>query len=626
MNRLLLAVLLLGCTPIASAQPSSEGRLDRGQSHASFCVDFSTRAPADPLRLWGVNLHLSESRTTWDLTLSHLDPSAGAIRIMLPLHNRKLQERYLEYARWAAESGFELLFCIWGSEASSADRSLYGSRPPRSTKAWVDRVEAILRPLLDEGLPLRWIEVWNEPDQKNFWSSDIPTFAQFWAEAVPLVQERFPGIPVGGPGLAGWWSAQYDAEGRAWWEAILDACAEKGTRPDFLSWHLYSGWGATALEEWRLAERLADLATDRGLPHPQTLITEWNAGVPGGLGTKGATNNDNHIGGARAAAVLCGLQQSALARHFFFFVQDAPWGSKKPYDGRNMGWFTRIGGPKPTLLAFQMAAQLPAEGMVPVTRAGAPWNTTMMAARDGDEGWLLLANSPDKPLNRAIHHLVERPASPFVGGLGRREKRRLEPVLAGRQPVSSLNLPAAEASLIEEASLLFRDCQKHAKRPTRLTLSLTDPPRAVTGAWLLDRTHGNPGADPSYLRLHASAADAIREDALEQTAIKLEAEGWPASQIRVLRRAMQSGKLAGKGVSLPLTLRRRAEELFTAYGEELQLSRARELTEAPQAVLPQVDPAQLGVALDDASLVLELEPHSALLLRVTWASEDATAQ
>ncbi|NUR27735.1 MAG: xylan 1,4-beta-xylosidase [Catenulispora sp.] len=109
--------------------------------------------------------------------------------------------------------------------------------PPRSWSAWADLVRATLRHLIDRyGLDLvrGWpIEVWNEPNLKDFWQgADQDAYLRLYEVTAHTVKEVDAGLQVGGPALS--------PGADEWWAPFAEFVTERSVPVDFVSRHAYT--------------------------------------------------------------------------------------------------------------------------------------------------------------------------------------------------------------------------------------------------------------------------------------------------------------------------------------------------------------------------------------------------
>ena len=109
--------------------------------------------------------------------------------------------------------------------------------PPRSWSAWADLVRATLTHLIDRyGLDMvrRWpIEVWNEPNLKDFWQgADRAAYHRLYEVTAHAVKEVDAGLQVGGPAIS--------PGADEWLAPFAEFVTERSVPVDFVSRHAYT--------------------------------------------------------------------------------------------------------------------------------------------------------------------------------------------------------------------------------------------------------------------------------------------------------------------------------------------------------------------------------------------------
>jgi hypothetical protein len=136
---------------------------------------------------------------------------------------------------------------------------------PRDNAEWVEFAVKQIRYLnsVDDGAPVRYVEVWNEPNIRQFWTGTQDEYFALFNDVADALHAEFPGIQVGGPVLSP--SGGIDA----WLRAFIERC---GGRADFLSYHSY-GQDVDAIV--RDIETYGSLfRRETGKPGPRVIISE----------------------------------------------------------------------------------------------------------------------------------------------------------------------------------------------------------------------------------------------------------------------------------------------------------------------------------------------------------------
>ncbi|MET7423526.1 xylan 1,4-beta-xylosidase [Dactylosporangium sp. NPDC005555] len=132
------------------------------------------------------------------------------------------------------------------SGLASGDQTVFWWRgnvtPPRDRAEWVALVRGTVAHLVDRyGLDevRRWpIEVWNEPDLKDFWQhADQDAYHELYEAAACAVKDVDAGLQVGGPALS-------PGADDGWLPRFAEFVTARGVPVDFVSRHAYTSGAA----------------------------------------------------------------------------------------------------------------------------------------------------------------------------------------------------------------------------------------------------------------------------------------------------------------------------------------------------------------------------------------------
>ncbi|MBQ6924810.1 MAG: hypothetical protein IJQ73_09225 [Kiritimatiellae bacterium] len=176
--------------------------------------------------------------------------------------------------------------------------------------------------------PIKYWEIWNEPDgANNMWSFNggvndrdpennrnderRALFVEFFVKVLKRLKSEFPDIKVGGPALC---SMSED-----WFRPILRACKAAGVTPDFLSWHCYSN---DPDRMFRMVDAAEKMCQEEGFPNLEFIINEWHYICQAGWGRNAkcrAPDNMNDINSAcYSLTILSRLQTSRYDQAYFY--------------------------------------------------------------------------------------------------------------------------------------------------------------------------------------------------------------------------------------------------------------------------------------------------------------------
>ncbi len=231
-----------------------------------------------------------------------------------------------------------------------------GIDPPESYSEWRDLVYQTVKHFnMDRKTPIKYWEVWNEPNLNYSWTGGYPGYLQLYDSSRDGLVAADPSAWIGGPTIT-----PLDVTAPAW---LMGNEHEQGSqgRVDFLSWHSF---GRT------IAQIEADVKAVQGAVqaqttfHPELVISEFSVATGGPGDTSQGNRSDGSGGGAYALAGLQAMDRAGLDKGFLFELKD---GEKEgvSYWGR-WGILTADGKTKPAyhaLLAYQQmrTGQLPVE-------------------------------------------------------------------------------------------------------------------------------------------------------------------------------------------------------------------------------------------------------------------------
>jgi hypothetical protein len=232
-------------------------------------------------------------------------------------------------------------------------------QPPADFAAWGDLVHAtVLHLNVERRLHIRYFEVWNEPNQWDFWQASYEDYLRLYDTTLHAATSADPSVLVGGPALS-----SFEPMGLA--QFLQHVATTPGSRVDFLSWHAYGTTPDALADQIRQARALIDRFPSL---NPQLFITEFNV-LQGGAGDTSANSNTDKVKGAiELLRSIESMNRERLDRAFLFELKDG----QGPTDfwGR-WGILTNSGRAKPIYYAVQAYLNRP-PGMLPVSIAKGP--------------------------------------------------------------------------------------------------------------------------------------------------------------------------------------------------------------------------------------------------------------
>ncbi len=211
---------------------------------------------------------------------------------------------------------------------------------------WAKAAVQIVRRYTDTTLwgtsRVRYVEIYNEPDNPTFWRGTQSEFYQLYAETAKALKSAFPNLKIGGPGFAP--SASMAPAAQPWSRDFVSYMKTNGVPLDFLSWHIYSdspAQFATVTDYYR------NLLDTNGFTSAESVVTEFNS-----QDTERSGNPATRTGAQGAALMTAGwivLQQKGIAASTFYRGQDTSIKLPTFY-----GLWLADGTPKPVGLAFTL--------------------------------------------------------------------------------------------------------------------------------------------------------------------------------------------------------------------------------------------------------------------------------
>ena len=204
-----------------------------------------------------------------------------------------------DYLRNCIEGGTPVFYQL----GSTIEHSIkhYFINPPQDTKKWIDICSHIIRHYTQGWangfhFPIRYWEIWNEPEGEATWGGGQEEFLQFYAEVATELKKQFPGLKFGGPAHCGYADSVTPV--------FINYCAEHHVPLDFYSYHQYIGepfgWiqkspaivrkqldaagfrdAEIFLDEWHY---MPDVESWSGAPRKEEDV--WNGTLPLGLNLK----------------------------------------------------------------------------------------------------------------------------------------------------------------------------------------------------------------------------------------------------------------------------------------------------------------------------------------------------
>lgn len=330
-----------------------------------------------------------------------------------------------------------------------------------------------------KGPAVQYVEVWNEPDNREFWTQGDQAYFTLYLATARAIRARYPDVRIGGPALTP--AGALTPRGHSFVERFLAAVKADGAPLDFVSWHMYSNDPA---EFAKATDFYRQSAIKAGFGDIDQHVTEWNTSYKGagetlpggeerkakgegktgkgegktgkGRGRKGenaaeaevraAAKRDPQVRvGAKGSALATGawiaMQQSGVDQSFFYRGPDPA-----PYPSAFFGMFYADGRPKPAgfaALLWKRMADHPSRILLAGPATGPIWAIAGQSPAGATA--LLLANATDQaqPWTLACPAGTTKPTQTI------RVRGAADAVEPGSQPDCSGTLDAWEVRYLE---------------------------------------------------------------------------------------------------------------------------------------------------------------------------------
>jgi hypothetical protein len=550
--------------------------------------------------------------------------------------------------------GGEPAISMWGlprALSSSDDEAQTGSDPawrrwavamPRDEAAF----RAFVREAIDtwnraEGLGIRYVEIGNEPDLREFWGGTQAEYLALYRLYAQAIREADPSIRIGGPATNAWTGGIRGDGGRPTHDpeqgvirGMIRYCAAHEVPLDWISWHFWTpGPGQPHPHPVEATRRwLAEAGLDPATP---LVVDEWAGALPSP--DRRDPHADSEAEAAYGAAMLVTMANAGIDRQSkTCLFDDVPSSDAHPVpdlEGLAYGAVTTHGVIKPIYNAWRMFAQLGAEQVVLERGEGGGLGPLYaLASRDDDCVTILLAHWSQGYQGRRI--ASARWQSLLDSGFtwerlleisgeihGRGLESAWEPFWRAETSVQPLGLVPQDGERFLAARTLLGARVEEARRPLRVRLTVEPLPfegPVLLAASIVDARHSNAYARRDWVRERLATLRRARADEIlsvvEQRGLDvgvaralLDAALAKPSQARVLL-GQVTGDLRDVLVA---EFRVSRERIWTAVEEEVnQADGVRLHTE--QRALPRTQ----GGALVEVTL----EPDSVHLLVLERAS------
>jgi hypothetical protein len=294
--------------------------------------------------------------------------------------------------------GFEPYLRLGDSFSSGRGAPPISPRAPTNLDNWVQAAVEVTRHYRamanQAGVKMRYVEIWNEPDNGKFWDATPEQFFVLFDETARALQQEFPDLKIGGPGFAP--SGALASKGVAFTRGLLDYAHAHETPFDFFSWHMYSNDPQDYVKAARFYRGELD---QRGFTSVPMHVTEWNTDARGR--DENVTAREARLGG-RGAAILTAawiaMQQNGVTESMVYRGPDPAMDAATFF-----GLFRANGNPKRGALAFSLWAELAKHPQAVNITMSAPNDLWILAGQnEAGETALLFANPTDEAVTLTL--------------------------------------------------------------------------------------------------------------------------------------------------------------------------------------------------------------------------------
>jgi hypothetical protein len=367
---------------------------DTGSGQATFYVDHSSGAddvpPGDAARGFFAAAHTAEGIMS---ELNDTGTGGGLLRnnLRVNLSRENLPASLVEGERM----GFKIWLTTMGtpldqSPSIEGEEYPFGLAPyarwtPMNADVWADTVVTLLEDYQSSyGFVPDFVEIWNEPDRREFYNGDIADYLKVYTAASQKIKFRWPNIQVGGMGLAGCRSEMGGTQSAIL--SLIDHAADNNLPLDFVSWHHYTI--ANGLQYSGFAEEVRLRLDSYNMPDVKLIVSEWNLLPAPNAEFDHAHNAANYAGFQTTAREL------ELDGNIMFMVQDSTRSniSMGDFAGNGMGSITEHGIKKPAFHVIETLQAMSDEPMLATIRPDNELSVNVYATKVGNRVRYVVSN------------------------------------------------------------------------------------------------------------------------------------------------------------------------------------------------------------------------------------------
>ncbi|HJM39200.1 MAG TPA: hypothetical protein QGG59_03685 [Planctomycetota bacterium] len=552
---------------------------------------------------------------------NQLGAPGGLYRVHLQMWDSESVGRAGAQISMAQQAGYRVLLTASGTPfhlASSSDGQIYeGAIPPfarsvpTSVESWASELCAKLQTIQSQfGALPDLVEVGNEPDRPESWDGSLEDYLNLYSSASRQLIAHFPGIRIGGMGLAGS-ESQMGQENSALIN-MIEHCDANNLPLDFLSWHNYGM--STEIRYSRIIQRLRNNLSESGRANTELFITEWNI-RPNTL-LSGLEFDDSH-GAANLTSFLAASHDLGLDGSCFFMLLDLEKdGAIQDLTGNALGALSSHGIKKPAYRAMEFVFQCAQEASLPVVLPDNEFALGAIASQSAGRTTLVLANDPVSPrwvFSKSCREYGLRPGVmlDLLKGIG---ASPLNPPSLNSLLTAGLTKEDARSLMVILDRSLEAQRLENEARVIEIQLEGMAAP-SISAVWRFDSAHNS----PLSRRVDLVPSLEIAEAQAKASAL-VTADQFLATLGNELPPELPEWGSSEEELSFELGITiEEAHQLRKAIGNTLRGQRLQNISffdTLPGSKLEMETANEAGIRIVGATLRLELQPNSVVVLKV----------
>ncbi|MDD5660790.1 MAG: hypothetical protein PHI07_02745 [Candidatus Omnitrophica bacterium] len=406
-----------------------------------------------------------------------------------PTQGKLLESSYEEIIKKISDSGGTVILDLFGTP-DGMGRVLDKNSPPHNLKAYKELVKSTIRKLSCEKKYNVWYEVWNAPDEEDFFLGQRSEYLGLYrivGEAVKeLRQEAKMHIPLGGPSVSSWFrniepNNMLSPERSLIYE-LIKYCYSYRLPLDFISWHAYSSDPqeekqdtiynkppAKLIREW-----LSYFRFDKNIP---LVIDEWNFDGPANILSERGKNA--YIAASYIPARLKHMYEAKIDYQTYFCLED--FGGNKAGANRNLGVFSfdilRPDSKSYAKAGYNVFRMLGLLGQELFTTGISDEFVGVIATKSQEYYAILIYNyiDPQAAMNYLSRNIVYLNSAERKAVLNIIKSDRMEKIISGTLDIAPLRLSAKSKGMFSRAVDLNSLVKRFSKEKRKIKVSLKGP-------------------------------------------------------------------------------------------------------------------------------------------------------